>query len=453
MIECRAISDLKPAAYNPRLITDQDFAALCRSIRTIGFVLPIIVNSSNNVVVAGHQRLRAARELGLNTVPVIAVKDLCIADEVKFNQLHNGVQHDSDGTSEATGSGFCEVQPNAFKNVISTPAYLKETCGILLRYGNVLSCVVAGGHVVFGSDYVTACQLLGFNVNAYLSDLPQPLVRTALNQRYGEFSYQHLSRSTYVQGLAQLTRLGNGRQRHSALYENFVMPWLVNNPHARVLDFGAGRCEYAAKLSSQYDITPLEFYPNNGKQILVGTAQSMIDLFLEKLGQNYFDAVILDSVLNSVDCKEAESAVLGCCNAILRDGGILFLSGRPVDAANEKMSMTKDRAINKRFVEFLDADGFTANYRSGHWYYQHYHTPDMVSNMLTDSGFSVQETAWRKFGDSWQCKCSKASQLPSSEVLKAVKYEFNLPLPSGSSFGRHEDVMQALQQLWRRRQV
>lgn len=448
MVEYCSPADLQPAAYNPRRISEQEFDALCGSIKHLGFVLPIIANGANHVIVAGHQRLRAAKAVGLSSVPVIFVRDLCVADEIKFNQLHNGVQHDSAGNVSASGNGFCEISSVAFTNLLSTPAYLKETCGILLRYGNVLNCVVAGGSVVFGSDYVKACQLLGLPVNAYLSEHPECEVREALSQRYGEFSYQHLARDTYVQGLAQLTRLGQGRQRHSTLYENFVIPWLAEHPAARVLDFGAGRCEYADRLAGQYNITPLEFFPNNGRQILVGKSQSMIDRFVRQLEGGLFDAVVLDSVLNSVDSSEAEQAVMRCCNAVLRTGGILFVSGRPLDAAEEKLRMTKDRAIEKRFVEFLDAEGFTANYRKGHWYYQHYHSPDMVQALLSANGFTVQEKSWRRFGDSWQCQCRKAANLPRDIVISAIESEFNLPLPNGGSFNRHQDVLRVMQHLW-----
>ena len=140
-----------------------------------------------------------------------------------------------------------------------------------------------------------------------------------------------------------------------------------------------------------------------------------------------------------------------CCNAVLRTGGILFVSGRPLDAAEEKLRMTKDRAIEKRFVEFLDAEGFTANYRKGHWYYQHYHDPDMVQALLSANGFTAQKKSWRRFGDSWQCQCSKTEDLPRDAVRSAVEYEFNLPLPYGGSFNRHQDVLRVMQHLWKGR--
>lgn len=70
------ITDLKPAKYNPRKISDQDFAQLIESIRQYEMVEPIVVNSNPDridTVIGGHQRLRACKELGYKTVPVVYV--------------------------------------------------------------------------------------------------------------------------------------------------------------------------------------------------------------------------------------------------------------------------------------------------------------------------------------------------------------------------------------------
>lgn len=70
------IKDLKPALYNPRKISDQDFEQLVESVRQYSMVEPLVANSNperHNTVVGGHQRLRAALELGYETVPVVYV--------------------------------------------------------------------------------------------------------------------------------------------------------------------------------------------------------------------------------------------------------------------------------------------------------------------------------------------------------------------------------------------
>lgn len=69
-IELVAIDLLKFDDKNPRKISQFDFEALQRSIDEFGFVQAVVVNKRNNVIIAGHQRARAAREIGLIEVPV-----------------------------------------------------------------------------------------------------------------------------------------------------------------------------------------------------------------------------------------------------------------------------------------------------------------------------------------------------------------------------------------------
>jgi DNA modification methylase len=72
-IEQVPIDDLRPDPANPRRITDAELEALTRSIREFGLVDPIIARHDDKMVIGGHQRLLAARKLGLKTVPVIFV--------------------------------------------------------------------------------------------------------------------------------------------------------------------------------------------------------------------------------------------------------------------------------------------------------------------------------------------------------------------------------------------
>jgi len=67
------INTLRPDPVNPRRISDAELEALTRSIREFGLVDPIIARRDDRTVIGGHQRLLAARKLGLKTVPVIFV--------------------------------------------------------------------------------------------------------------------------------------------------------------------------------------------------------------------------------------------------------------------------------------------------------------------------------------------------------------------------------------------
>lgn len=74
LIEEKEICDLKPYDNNPRH-NDGAVEAVANSIKEFGFKVPIVVDK-NNVIVAGHTRLKAAEQLGLEKVPCIVADDL-----------------------------------------------------------------------------------------------------------------------------------------------------------------------------------------------------------------------------------------------------------------------------------------------------------------------------------------------------------------------------------------
>jgi DNA modification methylase len=70
VIEQVPIDLLRPDPANPRRIGDAELDALERSIREYGVVQPVLARRADRTVIGGHQRLVAARRLGLATVPV-----------------------------------------------------------------------------------------------------------------------------------------------------------------------------------------------------------------------------------------------------------------------------------------------------------------------------------------------------------------------------------------------
>lgn len=68
------ISELTPYDKNPRL-NDNAVPKVADSIRQFGFKVPIVIDS-NNVIVAGHTRYKAAQQLGIEQVPCIIADDL-----------------------------------------------------------------------------------------------------------------------------------------------------------------------------------------------------------------------------------------------------------------------------------------------------------------------------------------------------------------------------------------
>lgn len=83
-----AIDQLQPAAYNPRTHSKEQMDQLKKSITKFGLLDPIILNSAperKNIIIGGHFRAMAAKELEMKTVPVIYVRIEDIEKEKELN--------------------------------------------------------------------------------------------------------------------------------------------------------------------------------------------------------------------------------------------------------------------------------------------------------------------------------------------------------------------------------
>lgn len=85
----KKVSELIPYVNNPRN-NDDAVDAVASSIKNFGFKVPIIVDS-NNEIINGHTRLKAAKKLGLETVPVIVADDLTPEQIKAFRLADNKV--------------------------------------------------------------------------------------------------------------------------------------------------------------------------------------------------------------------------------------------------------------------------------------------------------------------------------------------------------------------------
>ena len=88
-IEYVPIRDLQEYAGNPRK-NDKAVEAVADSIREFGFKVPVVVDKSN-VVIAGHTRIRAARQIGMDKIPVIKAEDLTEEQAKAFRLADNKV--------------------------------------------------------------------------------------------------------------------------------------------------------------------------------------------------------------------------------------------------------------------------------------------------------------------------------------------------------------------------
>ena len=107
-----AVDALVPYARNPRK-NDHAVEQMAGVIREFGFRIPIIAKSSGDVI-DGHLRLKAARQLGLATVPVLLADDLTPAQIKAFRLLANRSATWADWDDELLGLELAELKDGGF---------------------------------------------------------------------------------------------------------------------------------------------------------------------------------------------------------------------------------------------------------------------------------------------------------------------------------------------------
>ncbi|SLN12863.1 putative methyltransferase [Roseivivax jejudonensis] len=74
-IEHIAIGDLTPWAKNARTHSRKQVRQIAESIETFGFTNPVLIDRERRIL-AGHGRVKAAKELGLETVPCLRIEHM-----------------------------------------------------------------------------------------------------------------------------------------------------------------------------------------------------------------------------------------------------------------------------------------------------------------------------------------------------------------------------------------
>jgi 16S rRNA G966 N2-methylase RsmD len=74
-IEPRPIASLALRRNNPRTHSEKQIRQIAASIETFGFTNPVLIDTTSTVI-AGHGRVRAAKRLGMDTVPTVQLEHL-----------------------------------------------------------------------------------------------------------------------------------------------------------------------------------------------------------------------------------------------------------------------------------------------------------------------------------------------------------------------------------------
>ena len=467
MMEYIDISILNPAEYNPRLLTNEAQEDLKKSIKELGIIKPIIIRQSDKRIMAGHQRTKTMKLLGYTHVPAFILDGVNSTDEVRFNQLHNyaecelsEIQPEINVSLPKGTEGFYTIS-NKDISILSkggNNSRVVDLTKMILRYGQFANAVCDHtGKVIISTVYAKTVKLLGMDLLVYV--LPEGKEEIALkyfSKEYGVFEYSHLERKTYIQSFAQKARLRqkNGvpsKRSHSTLYETQVIPYISKD--MRILDFGAGQKDYATILKKKgYLIDAIEFFHRKDGADIIDEKEIRQDCAsICKTLSDYglYDVVVCDSVLNSVNSEEDENNVLLSLSALCKPGGMIFWSGIPLLFA-QKSSERKETHDHRSKAVFLDAKNFTANFRFGEWYFQHYHSTADIVRLNTayigkdfnifDKGMKISPEKELR-GSSFQVASTNGRSASKSDYLKALQYEFTLPLPNNRKWDLDKEII------------
>lgn len=439
------INELRGADYNPRIISDEAFEKLKESLKTFGVCKPVIANE-NGTLIAGHQRTKAMKEVGITEVPTYILKSkIVVHDEIRFNLMHNSIETEN-STARITNVneldfGYSMTSPDNIEVLeYKNGGILKEICRLLIRYGSWGSVIVdEQGNVIHNNDYAVACKNL--NLDCLVYKMPNEKVALFLEYMkidYGRYDYEALGVKAYNQTYCQMNRNGNIRSR---LYERYIIPNI--NKNQRIIDFGAGKKEYATRLRQKgYRIKAYEPHlkkPNTEKLDVRQVVMDIDEIQKDIQANGLYDVVVLDSVLNSITSKEFEHFVMTTCNSLLKEDGIFYTGTRNLKAAELDREVSTDGV---RYVQFLDQDKFCATFRKGVWTLQKFNDTKMLYKLMKKYFDEV------KVYDSDKVQlfaiCKKPKKLPLKEYEQALSIEFNMEYPGGYRHNKHEKIVKTI---------
>lgn len=433
------IEQLKGADYNPRIISQEAFVKLQESIKTFGVCKPVIVNE-NGILIAGHQRTKAMKTVGVKKVPCYILKTrIAVHDEIRFNLMHNSIETENSKTviNSELDFGYSFVQCDDIEVLkYSNGSILKEICRLLLKYGSWGSAIVnEQGTVIHNNDYVACCKKLNLPCLVYkMSNEEALLFLDFMKIDYGRYDYEALGIKAYNQTYCQMHR----NHFNSRLYERYVIPNI--NKKQRIVDFGAGKKEYATRLKEQgYKTFAYEPHlkKSGTEKLDIRQVVKDIDTIQKDIAKNgLYDVVVLDSVLNSITSLEFEHLVMTTCNSLLNDEGTFYTGTRNLRAAEREHNIS---TTNKRLIEFLDKDKFCATFRKGVWTIQKFNSAEMLYDLLSKY-FSEVKVIDNDVGQLFAI-CKKPKRLDKAEYEKALNIEFNMEYPNGYKHNKHEKIV------------
>lgn len=435
---------LRPAPYNPRSIDDEAIARLRQSVRLLGVVRPVIA-LSNGTIVAGHQRTKACTAEGITRVPAFILSGVAEADEVRFNQLHNGTDTEMGVVVSvpAAEPGWRDVPAADIQGeALQAGAPIRhEIFRLVSRYGLWGGAVARpDGTIVSGGQYALSMKIASLPCRVCYLSPTQAEHAEYLTGSYGEFNYRALPWTPWQQTFCQPQRHEGSRLENSPLYEGHILPQLKRTE--RLIDIGCGMGAYVRRLrAGGFRAWGWEPYWRKGDTLDRGTVRTMTEEVIAALAEGPFAVGVADTVINATGSADASRRVLLSLSALVRRGGRVHVSGieRETFFGTDKAETYACKGGRQRRVHFPDKQGTTAIWHHGAWFFQWANRIEEARELLTATVGTVERL--EHSAGYWRATVRNERPVPDAELLKELALEFDPPYPDGKSLGMADRIV------------
>jgi ParB-like chromosome segregation protein Spo0J len=102
------IDQIRPHPRNARIHAKKQIRQIAASIRAVGFAAPVLIDE-DNVLIAGHGRLEAAKSLGMSSIPAIVVSGLSKAKKRALRLADNRIAQSAGWDRELLAAELAEL--------------------------------------------------------------------------------------------------------------------------------------------------------------------------------------------------------------------------------------------------------------------------------------------------------------------------------------------------------
>lgn len=486
------ITALREDPENPRTEEVRMQAAIERSIRGVGFVLPL-VTTEDGMLLSGHKRLRAAKAIGLTEVPVLEahVKHLdWLVVNIMFNRATNDMLRSQtpEQVVQAYATDDLTPVPDAEDKfpclapswrptqdmIRANPEFNAGSYAAARRLANLgflLPLVVCGERVLNGAG-----RLFLYSENEWpsvpvIEVAPEraELARRLLNGLTMEFDLDrvgdHLRMNSFRRTKGTKAVLGNAYTWFARKPGTPSKAFSIGDPAklrawtavygTKIVDFGAGRLtEAGIARRAGIHVSAFEPYCTKPDADIVDTERSreVTRAFLQDVASGMtWHSVLGSAILNSIPFLEDRRHVLRIIASLCQPHGTFFTQCiSNFNATWQAIEDSKDHGGEDKLAKLQVRPGFVLNFDDrttlgveAKVKIQKFHTSAEIRELLEEFWGNVQ--VWDAEGYVYAA-AKFPKEIDPEELEASLRFEFDLPHPDGQRLGLAEEAVDA----WRK---